>query len=305
MITKKKRRIMHECSNTTVTVPVMLMEMYDVQIREYGYMNKSEVLTYLAVGLWNEENGIANSRIVRSILSRVTRQRAPVFQRCPRRTFGISLSVKESDKILSLSRYDYLSNLINAVMEAFLAAGRYEKRMLRKEMHSGYVKDSNCSYYLQTYISDDGYDRLCRMAYRGGMTLAGLLRATLNTALITEELIPETRFIPFEVQDAIQDSLRIEGFTLYHFSREVQIRINIADEMGNEAINRLIHRYDIPGANELLRRVLLFLLDANNIPYQRTSDYPEENEEAYFDESEIYVNERLSRKDFVMQIYSK
>lgn len=304
MITKKKRWIMQDCGHTTFTTPAVLAEIYDKQLCEYGFRNKTEVLIYLATGLWNEEHGIKNSWFVRDILSRTTPERSLALSCLPRVYRGLHLTDEEKGKVLSISNYKYLSNLMNAVLEAFMAAKSREKRLLRKEMHAQYVYESNNSYWMQTNVRDDQHTELCQMAWRNGLTFLGMIRTAIDAILFTEGLIPETWFVPFEVQDTIQDHLRVEGFTLHHFSREVQIRINMGDEMHYKAICNLIRRYDIPGTAEFLRRVLLFLLNSKDIPDLRVSDdYPNESEDVYFDENETYTNNRLSRKDFVRSIY--
>lgn len=304
MNTKKKRWIMQSCGNTTFTTPVVLAEIYDEQLCKYGFRDKTEVLIYLANGLWNEEHGIKNSWFVHDILSRATPERSLALSFLPRVCRGIILTDEYRDKVLSLSSYKYLSNLMNTVLEAFLAAKSREKRLLRKEMHARYVYESNNSFWMQTYVSDDQHTKLCQMAWSNGLAFVGMIRTAIDAILFTENLIPETWLVPFEVQDAIQDHLRVEGFTLHHFSREVQIRINMGDEMHHKAICNLIHRYDIPGTTEFLRRVLLFLLNSKNIPNLRVpEDYPNENESIIFDDNEIYTNNRLSRKDFARSIY--
>lgn len=303
MITKKKRWIMQDRATTTFTTPTMLAEMYDAQMCQFGYRNKTEVLTYLACSLWNKENGQHNSRVVERILQRATPERASVLLCCPRVYRGLCMTDDEKDKILSLHHYGYLSNLINAVMEAFLSAAMRDKRSLRKEMHVSLWKENISPYYLKTYVSNSQYDQLCHMAQRSGVTFVDLMRTGIDAVLIAEGLIPETWFVPFELQDAIQDSLRIEGFTLHRFSRGAQVQINIHDELRGEAVRSLIRRYEIPGTTEFLRRVILFLLESQNIPDLRTSNYTEESEEVYFDENEMYANERLSRKDFSRSIY--
>lgn len=304
MITKKKRWIMQDCGHTTVRVPAVLAEIYDKQIGEYGFRDKTEVLIYLAVGLWNEEHGIKNSWFVRDILSRATQERSPVLSCLPSIPRGLIFADKDKDKILSLSNYKYLSNLMNAVLEAFLAAKNREKRLLRKEMHAKFVDEIANAYFLQTYIGNNQYDQLFQMAKRNGLTFSGMIRTAINAMLSTEGLIPETWLIPFEVQDAIQEHLRIEGFTRHHFQRDVQVRISIGNDMHSEAICRLIHRYNIPGTSEFLRRAIIFLLNSKDIPDLRVSDdYPNESEDVYFDENETYTNNRLSRKDFVRSIY--
>lgn len=303
MITKKKRWIMQNCGNTTFTAPVVLTELYDEQICKYGFRDKSEALIYLAIGLWNEEHGINNSWFVRDILSRATPERSPVLSCLPRIYRGIVLADEEKDKLLSLSRYQYLSNLMNTVLEAFLAAKNKEKRLLRKEIHTRFVDEIANAYYLQTYVSNDQYDQLHRMARRNGLTFVGMIRTAIDAVLSTEGLIPETWLVPFEIQDAIQKHLCIEGFTLHHFRREVQARISIDSEIQSEAICRLIRQHGIPGTAEFLRRVLLFLLNSKDIPDLRVPDEPEEPENVYFDENETYINNRLSRKDFARSIY--
>lgn len=47
---KKKRYIMQNTSMTTFTAPVFLAEMYDEQIQELGFRDKTEALLYLAEG---------------------------------------------------------------------------------------------------------------------------------------------------------------------------------------------------------------------------------------------------------------
>lgn len=58
---KKKRFIMHDTALTTYTAPAVLVEEYDRQIKEFGFKDKQEILIYLAVGLYNERNGIKSA----------------------------------------------------------------------------------------------------------------------------------------------------------------------------------------------------------------------------------------------------
>lgn len=295
---------MQDCGHTTFRIPTVLAEIYDKQIGEYGFRDKTEVLIYLAIGLWNKEHGVKNSWFVRDILSRATPERPPVLSCLPSIPRGLSLTDEDKDKILSLSNYRYLSNLMNAVLEAFLAAKSREKRLLRKEMHTKFVREITNAYYLQIYIGNDQYEQLFQMAKRNGLTFSGMIRTAINAVLSTEGLIPETWFVPFEIQDAIQNHLCIEGFTLHHFRRDVQARISIDSKMHSEAICRLIRQRDIPGTSEFLRRVTLFLLNSKDIPDLRApEDYPEDNESIYFDDNEMYTNNRLSHKNFARSIY--
>lgn len=300
---KKKRFIMHNTAITTYTAPSILAEEYDRQVKEFGFKDKQEALTYLAVGLYNERNGIKNSCIVRGILNRVSVERSPVLQIFPRAYRSIQMIGEYKDKILSLSDFGYLSNLMNAVMEAFLAAGKTEKRRLRKEIHAGLVRDISGSGWVQTYISESLYDRLFDMAIRGGMSFTDMVRSTIRIILAAEDLIQDSYPIPYEIQEAIEDNLRIEGFTTHRFSREVQFRMYVGNSELHDGICSLIRRYQIPGPNEFLRRVLLFLVNSKNVNFRYVPDESESKDSDYFDDNELYYNERLSRKDFVRSIY--
>lgn len=300
---KKKRFIMHNTALTTYTAPAVLVEEYDRQIKEFGFKDKQEILVYLAVGLYNERNGIKNSRTVREILRRVSVERSPVLQIFPRVYRGMQMRVECKDKILSLSNFGYLSNLMNAVMEAFLASGRTEKRMLRREMHVRYVRETSGSEWLQTYISESQYDKLFDMAIHSGMSFTGMVRSAIRLVLASEDILQDGYPVPFEVQEGIQELLCIEGFTLHHFSRKIQFRIRIGSDELYNGICYLIQHYEIPGPSEFLRRVLLFLLDTKGIGFRYVPDELQQEESDYFDEDELYHNERLSRKDFARSIY--
>ena len=300
---KKKRFIMQDTALTTFTAPAVLAEEYDRQIGEFGFRDRQEALIYLAIGLYNEQNGIKNSWIVRGILSRVSVERSPVLRVLPRKSRGLLLVDEYKDKILGLTDFGYLSNLMNALMEAFLAAGKTEKRGLRKEMHARFVPKTPGSGWLQTYISDSQYDRLFEMSIHGGMSFTGMVRSAISMILSAEDVLPDSYPVPFEVQDAIQGHLRIEGFTTHRFSREVQFRIHIGENEMRDGVYGLIRRYRIPGAAEFLRRVFLFLLDSENIGFRYMPEESEPEDSGYFDDNESYYNERLSRKDFARSIY--
>ncbi|WP_143813325.1 hypothetical protein [Parabacteroides provencensis] len=300
---KKKRFVMQDTCNTTYTAPVVLAEEYDKQVKEFGFRDKQEALIYLAIGLYNERNGIKNSWIVRCILSRVSVERPPVLRVFPRKHRGLQLAEEYKDKIFSLTDFGYLSNLINALMEAFLSARRGEKRGLRKEMHARFVPKVPCSGWLQTYMSDSLYDRLFEMSIHGGMSFTCMVRSAISMVLAAEDVLSDSYPIPFEVQEAIQDHLRIEGFTTHSFSREIQFRIYIGEGDMYNGVYRLMHRYQIPGTAEFLRRVLLFLLNSKEIGFRYTPEYPEPEGSDYFDDNESYYNELLSRKDFARSIY--
>lgn len=195
---------MQSCGNTTFTAPVVLTDIYDEQLYKYGFRDKTEALIYLAIGLWNEEHGIKNSWFVRDILSRATPERSPALSCLPRIYRGLVLADEEKGKLLSLSRYHYLSNLMNTVLEAFLAAKSREKRLLRKEMHAQFVSEITHAHYLQTYVSNDQYDQLHRMARRNGLTFAGMIRAAINAVLSTTVFISCVRMGQKEiVQDVV------------------------------------------------------------------------------------------------------
>lgn len=300
---KKKRFIMQNTTSTTCTAPTVLAEEYDRQIKEFGFRDRQEALIYLAIGLYNERNGIKNSWIVRSILSRVSVERSPVLRVLPRKYRGLRLLDEYKDKILGLTDFGYLSNLMNAVMEAFLASGRTEKRRLRKEMHARFVPDVPGSGWLQTYISDSLYDRLFEMAMHGGMSFTGMVRSAISMILSAEDVLPDSYPVPFEVQDAIRDHLLIEGFTTHRFSREIQFRIYIGEGEMRDGVYSLIYLYRIPGTAEFLRRVFLFLLDSENIGFRYMPEESKPEDSDYFDDNESYYNERLSRKDFARSIY--
>lgn len=300
---KKKRFIMQDTAFTTYTAPTVLAEEYDRQVKEFGFRDRQEALIYLAIGLYNERNGIKNSWIVRNILSRVSVERPPVLRVLPRKYRGLQLVDEYRDKILSLTDFGYLSNLINAVMEAFLAAGRTNKRRLRKEMHARFVPKVPGSGWLQTYMSDSLYDRLFEMAIHGGMSFTGMVRSAISMMLAAEDVLSDSYPVPFEVQEAIQDHLRIEGFTTHRFSCEIQFHIHIGESNMYNGIYRLMHRYQIPGTSEFLRRVLLFLLNSKEIGFRYMPEEPGPEDSDYFDDNESYYNERLSRKDFARSIY--
>lgn len=76
---------------TTFTVPVFLAEMYDEQIQELGFRDKTEALLYLAEGIWNERNGKQNSFVVRNILKHVSLERDPILRLLPRVYRGVRL----------------------------------------------------------------------------------------------------------------------------------------------------------------------------------------------------------------------
>lgn len=300
---KKKRYIMQDTALTTYTAPAVLAEEYDKQIKEFGFRDKQEILVYLAIGLYNERNDLKNSRTVRKILRRVSVERSPVLQIFPRVYRGMQMRTEYKDKILSLSDFRYLSNLMNAMMEAFLAAGKYEKRMLRKEMHARYVHEVSGSEWLQTYISESQYDQLFDLAIHSGMSFTGMVRSAIMLVLASEDILQDGYPVPFEVQEGIRELLCIEGFTLHHFSRKIQFRIRIGSDELHTGIYYLIQRYEIPGTSELLRRVLLLLLDTKGIGLRYVPDELQQEESDYFDENELYRNERLSRKDFARSIY--
>lgn len=300
---KKKRYIMQDTALTTYTAPTVLAEEYDKQIKEFGFRDKQEILVYLAIGLYNERNSLKNSRTVRKILRRVSVDRSPVLQIFPRVYRGMQMRTEYKDKILSLSDFRYLSNLMNAMMEAFLAAGKYEKRMLRKEMHARYVHEVSGSEWLQTYISESQYDQLFDLAIHSGMSFTGMVRSAIMLVLASEDILQDGYPVPFEVQEGIRELLCIEGFTLHHFSRKIQFRIRIGSDELHTGIYYLIQRYEIPGTSELLRRVLLLLLDTKGISLRYVPDELQQEESDYFDENELYRNERLSRKDFARSIY--
>ena len=192
---------------------------------------------------------------------------------------------------------------MNAMMEAFLAAGKYEKRMLRKEMHARYVHEVSGSEWLQTYISESQYDQLFDLAIHSGMSFTGMVRSAIMLVLASEDILQDGYPVPFEVQEGIRELLCIEGFTLHHFSRKIQFRIRIGSDELHTGIYYLIQRYEIPGTSELLRRVLLLLLDTKGIGLRYVPDELQQEESDYFDENELYRNERLSRKDFARSIY--
>lgn len=287
---------------TTFSAPVILAEMYDDQIKELGFRDKIEALLYLAEGIWNERNGKQNSYAVNNILKHISIERDPILRLFSRTYRGVVLRGERKSKILSLTDFGYLSNLMNSVMEAFLLSNKCYKRMLRKEMHASFITENTSSSYAQTYISNQQYDKLFEMAIRGGMSLRGMIRSTIEAVLMAEEVIPERWLVPLDIQDAISDYLHVEGFTCHNFSRDIQFRMNIGCEENCRGIQMLLCKYEIPGFNEFLRRVILFLLNSNSIEFQNVSDQ-EEQTNFYFDENEQYMNDRLSRKDFARSIY--
>lgn len=299
---RKEMSIEHASKDITYSVPTVLLEKYDEQVRRYGFRNNTEVLTYLAAGLWNEENGLQNSSYVKHILQLVTPERPSVLSCFPRITRALCMGEEDKRKVLSLCQYGYVGNLVNALLEAFLVAKSRDKRRMRKEMHISFVFETVAPYRIVTHLRSDQYDQLDLMAKRGGTTVNKLIYAAIDAMLTAEGFIPEEWVVPFEIQNVMQDILRIEGFTLHHFAREASIYTKISEKYSG-AIGCLIRQYAIPGTAEFLRRVLLFLLNSKDIPDLRTSDEPEELENIYFDDNETYTNNRLSRKDFVRSIY--
>lgn len=294
---------MRNTGHNTYTAPSVLAHEYERQIQEYGFRDKQEALIYLGVGLYNQKNGIRNSRAVQSILGRISVERPAVLGVFPREYMGIKMDDNSRGKLYSLSEFGYLSNLINAIMEAFLAAGRTEKRALRREMHRGFVQSTSHSYYMGVYISSSQRDRLSDMGTRCGISLKGMVRSAIDMILTTEGLSMSDYPVPFEVQDIVRGYLRIEGFTRHRFRGDTQIVLNIPDDWYWDRIYELMRRYEIPGANELLRRSLLFLLGSDEIGYRYVPEGPEPEGPDYLDENESYYNDRLSRMDFARSIY--
>lgn len=289
------------CCNS-FKAPAALIEKYDEQLRKYGFRGRPEVLLYLATGIWNERNRIKNSRVVQSIINRISIERSPVLRVFRHVQYCIWLRNDDKQKLLELSDFGCLSNLMNAAMEAFLISTSCEKRSLRKEIHARFVYEMAGTNSLQTCIAERQYVQLVDMAQRGGLTLTGLLRSIVEAVLMTEGMIGERWLVPFEIQDAMQNYLRLEGFTLRYFSNEMKIYVPVGGEVYLRAIQGLMRRYQIPGLSEFTRRILLFLLNSSDIPFQIASE-EERSEETYFDENELYINEQLSRKDFIRSIY--
>lgn len=289
--------------HVTYTAPSVLAREYDRQIREFGFRDRQEALIYLGIGLYNQKNGIRNSRAVRGILSRVSVERPTVLRAFPREYRGVRTKSAYKDKLYSLTEFGYLTNLMNAVMEAFLAAGRTEKRALRREMHRGLVQDTPPLYWTGTYISASQCDRLSDMAARGGMSLKGMVRSAIDMILAAEGLSTSDYPVPLEIQEAVRGYLRIEGFTLYRFSGDTHIVIDIPDDRYRDRLHELMRRHEIPGASELVRRALLFLMEADKVDYRYVPEETEPGDTDYFDENESYYNERLSRVDFARSIY--
>lgn len=289
--------------HVTYTAPSVLAREYDRQIREFGFRDRQEALIYLGIGLYNQKNGIRNSRAVRGILSCVSVERPAVLRAFPREYRGVRMNSAYKDKLYSLTEFGYLTNLMNAVMEAFLAAGRTEKRALRREMHRRLVQDTPPLYWTGTYISASQCDRLSDMAACGGMSLKGMVRSAIDMILAAEGLSTSDYPVPLEIQEAVRGYLRIEGFTLYRFSGDTHIVIYIPDDRYRDRLHELMRRHEIPGASELVRRALLFLMEADKVDYRYVPEETEPGDTDYFDENESYYNERLSRVDFARSIY--
>lgn len=168
----------------------MLLEKYREKLGKYGYHDDSEVLRYLAVGLWNEDNGVRNSSPVQGILREVTVRRHPFLVSLPGARVNVHLADSEIDKVVTLGRFGCVGNLMNAIMEAFTFASCGYAVWLRREMHARYVMGTTASGSLSTYVSSDQYEDLTRMANRAGVSLSGLARASIDILLDAESGAP-------------------------------------------------------------------------------------------------------------------
>lgn len=133
--------------------------------------------------------------------------------------------------------------------------------------------------------------------------MKGMVRSAIDMILAAEGLSTSDYPVPLEIQEAVRGYLRIEGFTLYRFSGDTHIVIDIPDDRYRDRLHELMRRHEIPGASELVRRALLFLMEADKVDYRYVPEETEPGDTDYFDENESYYNERLSRVDFARSIY--
>ncbi|MDL2254983.1 hypothetical protein LJC38_00175 [Parabacteroides sp. OttesenSCG-928-K15] len=287
--------------NITIIVPTMLFDFLNDQIKSYGFTNRSEVFVSLMEGLWNTQNGLQNSNTVNNILSFVTRERYKVLQHAPRTTFGVLFRGESIEKLEEIKDFDNSSNLLKAIMEAFLACNVSDKKALRKEIQKKHQELDLSKQRYHTFVSNEQYAQLQKMATRINMNISSLVHLTINLILENEELSTEDKNLPHEVTESLNMHLSLEGSTLGVFRRGVQVCVYEKDIKIKEAIAKVILKYEIQGWNEFLRRVILFLLDSPNVSLSHT---PESDDMELFTEKERDEHRVMAKRSFYYSLYA-
>lgn len=286
----------------SVKFPTMLYDFYMSQLKFFGYSNKSEIITYLIDGLWKRQNGKKNSDVVNRILDFVNTDRPAVFSHVPHSLLAIllrGLIVNKFDKIEGFRSQD---NLINALLEAFLSAKTSDKKLLRKEIHREYLKLDISKKRMNTYVSKEQYELLQKTGMRCKMNVPNLIHLTINLILKNENSNPDEHVLPSKVQELITSFLVLEGSTLSEFERDTQIVVYFKDDKLKAAIVWMIIKYEIPGWNEFLRRIVLFLLKSPNlIDLREAPEFEDESNIFSTKEEDEYLS--LARKDFYFALY--
>ncbi|MDH6357222.1 hypothetical protein [Parabacteroides sp. PF5-9] len=282
--------------------PKWLLDFYLQTINEFGFVNKSEVIQYLIECLWNKQNGVSNSQPVENILSYVKRKRCTFFSHAERSWLVILLTPEAFKKIDQIRGFPSRASKIQALIEAFLSCKISDKRLLQKEIHLKRRCLPFTRRRLDTYVQDDAYKQLKRMAARLEKGVNGLIHFVIDIVIKQEDTEFEFCDMPKEVKQTLKEVLLLEGSTLSRFKRQEQICIYVNDENVRQAISNIIFKYEIPGANEFLRRIIIFLLDSSRLILSGSDECPDSITSSLLSqyESDRYLS--LSNKDFY---YSK
>ncbi|MDH6312666.1 hypothetical protein M2137_001441 [Parabacteroides sp. PFB2-10] len=155
---------------------------------------------------------------------------------------------------------------------------------------------------MNTYVSKEQYEMLQKTGMRCKMNVPNLIHLTINLILKNENSNPDERVLPPKVQELITSFLILEGSTLSEFERDTQIVVYFKDDMLKAAIVWMIIKYEIPGWNEFLRRIVLFLLKSPNlIDLREAAEFENESNIFSTKEEDEYLN--LARKDFYFALY--
>lgn len=286
----------------TFNIPTESWDAYRKRVEEMGFRSNIEVLRHLASYLWRQENGCFVPKAAQKILSCIPDTYQYTWGKIKkiRRRYWFN----EEDAVRFTSLYEGCTNtLFGKLVKAFISADASAVKSFRKRIHADRVVRPVNERLISAYISFDQYDQVRDMARSAGLKITQLLRLVLNVFAENEE----SHRVPEPLSSVFTAIMQIEGSTLRSFKNEIAVCVTILDKAQYDKVGYFIKRYSVPGERELVRRLVLFLLHSRELSGSFLPDISQEEDsnygEEFFDENESYWNDRMSRREFVSDLY--
>lgn len=280
-------------------IPVFMAMMLEEKIIEYGFRNKTEVILYLVQQYMGRE-WMKVSKSMAQLFKRVEKKRNKLIFNAPRVTCIIKGTKQERDAMIAFARdngFYSRTDLIIALIEAFLVSPPRVLKAISDELNERHLTElCRDNMRIATYVSELQYTILQSRAKKAGCPIGGLMREVLSLFIKVSNNEPIN--MSWNVTECVIDSLTTRGTTVKRFNREKVVSVFISDDEEVRQLYDMMFKYRIPGAHELARRVVLFLLNSDKM-------IEEDNEKDVDDsvESLFMEYEPLARNEFIYSVY--